>query len=176
VSDGRIVLGIDPGTAIMGYGVVRQAEGGYSVLAFGAITTPSTLSMPSRLHELHCGVVDLIQRYRPAEMAVEALFFNKNVRSALAVGQARGVALLAAAQGGQAVSEYTPLQVKQAITGYGRAKKEQIQRMLQILLNIDFVPEPDDAADALAIAVCHLHYSELSRAIAERSQASEVIP
>jgi crossover junction endodeoxyribonuclease RuvC len=168
----RLALGIDPGTATMGYGVVRGRGEGLSLVTCGAITTPSTMPLAERLQVIYLSLIDLIDRHRPDEVAVEALFFNKNVRTALAVGQARGVALLAAAHRGIAVSEYTPLQVKQTVVGYGRATKQQVQQMLPVLLDLSFVPEPDDAADAVAIAICHLHLSQLARVLRERQEES----
>jgi crossover junction endodeoxyribonuclease RuvC len=152
---GRIILGIDPGTATMGWGVVRQEGNRLSYVQHGAIVTPSKWEMPRRLGRLFEGITELIKGYRPETVAVEELFFNTNVTTAITVGQARGVALLAAHKAGVAVAEYTPLQVKQAITSYGRAEKRQMQEMVKTLLNLREVPKPDDAADGLAIAVCH---------------------
>lgn len=162
------MLGIDPGLATTGYGVVRDCEGEFSLIDCGIIATSASHSLPQRLQLLYRGLRDIVELHRPAEVAVESLFFNKNVRSALVVGQARGVALLAAADSALAVSEYTPLQVKQTITGYGQATKEQVQRMMQVLLRIDFLPQPDDAADGAAIAICHLHHSGLKAVIESR--------
>ncbi len=162
-----VVLGVDPGTATMGYGVVARAGDKLKVIDYGVVTTSGDLPLFKRLQALYDGLTALIRRHSPAEMAVEELFFNRNTRSALAVGQARGVAILAAANAGVAVSEYTPLEVKQAIVGYGRATKEQIQRMVCMLLDLEAAPQPDDAADALAIAICHLHTSERSRVLSD---------
>lgn len=158
-----VVLGVDPGTATMGYGVVGRAGDRLMAIDYGAITTPASLPLFKRLQALYDELTGLIRQHSPAEMAVEELFFNRNTRSALAVGQARGVAILAAANAGVSVSEYTPLEVKQAIVGYGRASKGQIQRMVCMLLDLETTPQPDDAADALAVAICHLHTSEKSR-------------
>ena len=158
-----IVLGIDPGTAITGYGFIREENGSLQVVAYGAITTPAGWTLPQRLVRLYRELSDLIALHRPASAAVEQLFFSRNVRTALAVGQARGVTLLALAQAGVPIDEYTPLQVKQAVTGYGRADKQQIQEMVRILMGLPEIPRPDDAADALAIAICHLHSSHISR-------------
>lgn len=155
-----IVLGIDPGTATTGFGVVAFEGGRLLSLKHGVLRTPPGRPLEERLRSIFEGVSDLIRAARPDCLAVEELFFNKNVRSALAVGQARGVVLLAAALAGLSVSEYTPLQVKQAVVGYGRAEKQQIQQMVKVLLRLDAVPKPDDAADALAIAICHLHSSK----------------
>jgi crossover junction endodeoxyribonuclease RuvC len=163
----RVVLGIDPGTATMGYGVVGRDGDRLVLLDYGGLTTPANLPLYLRLQALYRELMALIATYRPSEVAVEELFFSRNTKSALAVGQARGVAILAAANAGATVSEYTPLEVKQAIAGYGRATKEQIQQMVCMLLDLAEVPQPDDAADALAIAICHLHTSEKARIIEE---------
>lgn len=152
-----LVLGIDPGTAITGYGLVTERGGNTVAVAHGVITTPSDLPLPDRLVLLHRALRALIDQYRPDHAAVEELFFNKNVRTALAVGHARGVIMLTLAQAGVRIFEYTPLEVKQAVTGSGRADKRQMQQMVTLLLGLDHIPKPDDAADALAIGVCHLH-------------------
>ena len=156
-----LVIGIDPGTAITGYGLVRQGQdGGLEAVDHGAILTPPDMPMPRRLSLLFDSLTEILLFHRPATAAVEKLFFQKNVRTAMSVGQARGVALLALERAGLPVSEYTPLEVKQAVTGYGRADKNQIQQMVRTLLDLDEIPQPDDAADALAVAICHLHTSE----------------
>jgi crossover junction endodeoxyribonuclease RuvC len=154
-------LGIDPGTAIMGYGVVEERGGALHCVQYGVLTTTSAESPAHRLRSLHQRLTELLALYRPGAVAVEDLFFNRNVRTALAVGQARGIALLAAAQAEVPVFEYTPLQVKDAVVGYGRATKEQVQLMIRTLLGLQDVPRPDDAADALAVAICHLHSARL---------------
>jgi crossover junction endodeoxyribonuclease RuvC len=153
---GTTILGIDPGTATMGWGVVR-AEGGSRVryVQHGAITTPPSWEMPRRLNRLFDGVTELLKGYGPDAVAVEELFFNNNVTTALTVGQARGVVLLAAYRAGVPLFEYTPGEVKQAITSYGRADKRQVQEMVRSLLRLREIPRPDDAADGLAIAVTH---------------------
>jgi crossover junction endodeoxyribonuclease RuvC len=157
-----LILGVDPGTAITGYGLVG-GEGDELVLeGHGVITTSSDSPLPQRLQILYQELRGLIARYRPTAVAIEELFFSRNVRTALAVGQARGIALLAAAEAGLPVHEYTPLQVKQAVVGYGRATKDQVQQMVRMLLGLDFVPQPDDAADAIAVAICHLHSNRLA--------------
>jgi len=156
-----LVLGVDPGTAITGYGLVQEAEGQLQAVAYGAITTPSDWTMPERLLKIYRDLTALIREYNPTEGAVEQLFFSRNVKTALAVGQARGVALLALAEGGLPVHEYTPLQVKQSVVGYGRAEKAQVQELVKLLLGLEVVPQPDDAADALAIAICHLHSARM---------------
>jgi crossover junction endodeoxyribonuclease RuvC len=149
-----ITLGIDPGTAIMGYGVV-QGDDPPGVVAYGVIRTANDEPMHARLVRLYEGVRELIAEYRPDVLAVEQLLFGRNVTTAIAVGQARGVVLLAAAQAGLGLAEYTPAQVKEAVVGYGKADKGQIQEMVRILLNLASIPQPDDAADALAVAICH---------------------
>jgi len=158
-----IILGIDPGTAIAGYGLLQSDGDELKLVAYGAITTPSDWQMPRRLQHIYSELTALIAKYQPTDAVVEKLFFSKNVRTALSVGQARGVALLAAAQAGVAIHEYTPLQVKQAVVGYGRADKNQIQQMVKMLLQLDSIPQPDDAADALAIAICHAHSARFER-------------
>ncbi len=158
-----IILGVDPGTAITGYGVVESDGDTLTMVAYGAITTPSDWRLPRRLAHIYAELTALIAQRQLTDAVVEKLFFSKNVRTALSVGQARGVALLAAAQAGLAVHEYTPLQIKQAVVGYGRAEKMQVQQMVKMLLQLDFVPQPDDAADALAIAICHAHSARFER-------------
>lgn len=156
-----IVLGIDPGTAIMGYGVVDYRNSRHKPLAYGVLRTSKEEAVEARLERLFYGVTRLLEEYQPEVMAVEELFFNRNVTTAITVGQARGIALLAASMKKIKVSEYTPLQVKQAVVGYGRAEKQQVQYMIQRILNLKEVPKPDDAADALAIAVCHCQFGGL---------------
>lgn len=152
-----VILGVDPGTAITGYGVIKKEGNHLKRVAYGVIRTASQRSTSSRLKQIHQELQLIIGQYRPEVMAVEQLFFNKNVRTALAVGQARGVILLAGATAGLEIVEYTPLQVKTAVVGYGRAEKAQVQEMVRILLCLGEIPKPDDAADALAIAICHAH-------------------
>lgn len=152
-----IVLGIDPGTAMTGYGVVERTGSTLRLLAYGCLETPSTDPLPQRLLQIHTGLELLITTHNPDLLGVERLFFNKNVQTAFAVGQARGVALLIAAQHGLPVMEFGPHEVKLAVTGYGRAPKEQVQRMVQALLGMATLPRPDDAADALAVAICSAH-------------------
>jgi crossover junction endodeoxyribonuclease RuvC len=151
------VLGIDPGTATTGYGLVEGDSRGNPVLVeFGTIRTAPPTPMPERLREIHEGLAALIADLRPDAVAVEELFFSRNVTSAISVGQARGVILLAAAQAGLPVGEYQPSQVKLALTGYGAADKRQVQDMVRMLLRLEEPPRPDDAADGVAIALCHL--------------------
>ncbi len=154
---GRLVLGIDPGTATMGYGLVCQDRGSLCLADYGVLSTPAGQPLPQRLKTLYAGLLGIIQRFQPDEVAVEQLFVRGSFTAAQAVYQARGVALLAAAHCDLPVSEYTPLQVKLAITRYGRATKSQIQEMVRTLLSLPAIPQPDDAADALAIALCHLY-------------------
>jgi crossover junction endodeoxyribonuclease RuvC len=156
------VLGIDPGTAITGYGVVGEVQGELQPLAFGVIKTPADQPLPRRLQLIYRAISDLAEEWKPTAAAVEELFFSRNVRTAMSVGQARGVALLALADAGLDVAEYTPLAIKQAVTGYGNADKAQIQEMVRLLLRLEKVPRPDDAADALAVAICHLHSARLA--------------
>lgn len=157
-----LAIGIDPGTAITGYGLVREEEdGSLTVIDYGAITTSSSMPMPERLVQLYQQLKKLIDLYDPQSGAVEKLFFARNVRTALTVGQARGVALLALAEAGVSLAEYTPNEVKQAVAGFGGADKNQVQKMVQALLELEEIPQPDDAADALAVAICHLHSARL---------------
>lgn len=161
-----LVLGVDPGTAITGYGLVEERENDLTLVAYGTVTTSAEMPLAARLQRIYQELSTIIATYRPAEAAVEELFFSRNTRTALAVGQARGVALLALANAGLPIREYTPLQIKQAITGYGQASKQQMQKMVRLLLKLDAVPQPDDAADAIAAAICHIHSQRL-RAILE---------
>jgi crossover junction endodeoxyribonuclease RuvC len=165
-----IVIGVDPGTATTGYGLVREnPDGSLSLVDYGAILTPAGLAMPQRLLDLYRQLRDVLLLHRPHSGAVEKLFFHRNVTTAISVGQGRGVALLALAEAGLPVAEYTPMQVKQAVAGYGGADKNQVQQMVRALLSLDTIPTPDDAADALAIAICHLHSSKVA-ALADRDE------
>lgn len=148
----KIIIGIDPGYAITGYGILGINESRYTVLDYGVITTKSSELFVNRLNTLYTEINQLIKQYKPTIAAIESLFFAKNTKTAIDVAQARGVILLALSKNNLPVSEYTPLQVKQATASYGRAQKNQIQKMVQLLLNLDSPPQPDDAADALAIA------------------------
>ena len=152
-----VILGIDPGYAIVGYGVVEYAGNKFKVLEYGSIETKAGTDFSIRLLKINKGVEELIQRYCPDAVAVEELFFNKNTKTAMKVAHARGVVLLSGALSSAEVFEYTPLQVKQAVCGYGRADKNQVQQMVKLLLNLEKVPKPDDTADALAVAICHAH-------------------
>ncbi len=159
-----IVLGIDPGTATTGYGLIAEdAAGEARLIRCGAILTAAGSPMPERLLIIHREMTVLIRDYAPDAVAVEALFFGRNVTTALTVGQARGVILLAAAQAGLSTYEYKPAEVKQALSGYGGADKRQMQEMVRILLGLDEIPRPDDAADAVAVALCHLYSQRLRR-------------
>jgi crossover junction endodeoxyribonuclease RuvC len=164
----RIVLGVDPGTATMGYGVVGQTDSGdLTLLACGVLRTQAHAPMHLRLKELFEDLRRLIREFDPQSVAVEKLFFGRNVTNAISVGQARGAVLLAAAMENRELAEYTPAEVKQAIAGYGNAEKQQVQEMVQRLLELAELPKPDDAADGVAIAVCHLQaarYHDLVRA------------
>lgn len=153
------ILGLDPGYAIVGYGVVDYAAGRFAPVDFGAITTPAHTLFEERLMTVYDEMRALLERTRPQAMAVETLFFAHNQTTVIYVAQARGVLLLAARQMGVPVFEYTPMQVKQAVTGYGKATKKQVQEMTRSILKLDKVPKPDDTADALAMAVCHGHSS-----------------
>src|SRR5918993_1010116 len=153
-----IAIGFDPGTARLGYGVI-ESEPDPQAIDFGVIVTNPSEPMAQRLLVIHSAVGELIDRHRPDAVAVERLFFAQNVTTAMTVGQARGVILLAAAQRGLPVAEYAPSEVKQAVVGYGKADKHQIQEMVRIMLGLETVPRPDDAADALAIAICHVQFA-----------------
>lgn len=148
------ILGIDPGTATTGFGVIEKTKGKFVTIDYGVISTPKTLPMSNRLLILFNDIEEIIAKYRPELIAVEQLFFARNVTTALTVGQARGVILLAAQKADLSLKEFTPLQVKQSVTGYGQASKKQVQAMVQKILKLKDIPKPDDAADALAIAIC----------------------
>jgi crossover junction endodeoxyribonuclease RuvC len=161
-----IVLGIDPGVANTGYGVVAQQRGRLFALDGGVVETSAALDAGRRLATIHARIADLLDEYRPDAVALEDVYFGVNARSAFAVGQARGVVLLAAGQRGVPCASYTPQQVKGAVCGNGRAAKDQVQRMVQTLLALPDLPQPDHAADALAIAICHTNGAPLAAAIA----------
>ena len=152
-----IILGIDPGYAIVGTGVVDYQGNKFRMLEASAVTTEAKMPFDERLRDIYAGVQKRIVEHKPAAMAIEKLFFNTNTKTAIDVAQARGVILLAAAQAHVPVFEYTPLQVKQSVVGYGRADKKQVQDMIKLLLHLNACPKPDDVADALAIAICHAH-------------------
>lgn len=154
-----IILGIDPGYAIVGCGVIDFTANRFKIIDHRAVTTPAGMPFEQRLKAIYDGVIDIICAYKPEAMAIEELFFTSNQKTAIAVGEARGVLLLAAVNSGVPVFEYTPLQVKQSVVGYGRAVKTQVMEMTRVILGLDCVPKPDDVADALAIAICHAHSS-----------------
>jgi crossover junction endodeoxyribonuclease RuvC len=151
------ILGVDPGTATTGFGVIDVEKGRMTFLDAGVITTTPDMPMPERLVVLHEELGQILAEHQPAAAAVEQLFFATNVTTAISVGQARGVILLTLAEAGLLAAEYTPMQIKQAISGYGGARKPQVQAMVKTLLNLPAIPKPDDAADALAIAITHAH-------------------
>jgi crossover junction endodeoxyribonuclease RuvC len=163
------IIGIDPGLAIVGWGVIEAESGRLALVDYGTVTTPAGMPMPERLQIVHDGVRLIVEKFKPNAVAFEELFFTNNAKTAINVGQARGVALLAARNAFQGrLYEYTPKQVKQALTGYGHADKNQIQQMVKILLNLEKIPKPDDAADALAIAICLANCPALSEQFAMR--------
>jgi len=150
-----IIIGVDPGTAITGYGVLEFSGGRFRVLDYGPVRTAAKMELADRLEIIYRSLTEILKEHRPDHFAVEELFFNKNAKTALSVGHARGVAILAAVRAGISVYEYTPLQVKQAVAGYGRAAKEQVQFMVRSILHLKETPSPDDVADALAVGICH---------------------
>ena len=164
-----IIIGIDPGTAILGYGVVVYEGNKFRTLASGCITNKSTVPMPEKLHVIYEGIKNIITEFNPQVLAMEKLFFNSNVTTAMTVSQARGVVSLAAVQAGIDFYEYTPLQVKQSVVGYGKADKKQVQQMVKVILNLQNTPKPDDVADALAVAICHAH-SNIIISMVERNK------
>ncbi len=161
------ILGIDPGYAILGYGVVEKTGNKFKVCSYGSITTDAGMPMPERLEHLYDSLREIIEEEKPDVAAVEELFFNTNAKTAILVGQARGVAILACIKGGLEIEEYTPLQIKQALVGYGRAEKKQVQMMVKTILNLKEVPKPDDTADALAAAICHGHSADTRKRLKE---------
>jgi len=164
---GLRIIGIEPGIAIAGFGIVERKADRVEAVQYGSIETPAGASPGERLRMIHEAVCGLIDRYGPREMAVEKLFFNRNVTTAFSVGQARGVIMLAAVQKGLVIEEYTPMQIKQAVAGYGKAEKWQVQEMVRLLLGLPDIPKPDDAADALALAICHAHAGTLNGKLKE---------
>ncbi len=150
-----IILGIDPGIAIVGFGVIEKSRNDIRVIDYGVITTHKDTRTPIRLQQVYSGIMQLIEKYKPDAIALEELFFNNNITTAITVAQARGVLLIAAANYTENLYEYTPLQIKQALTGNGRAEKKQVQYMVKAILNLSSIPKPDDAADALAVALTH---------------------
>jgi crossover junction endodeoxyribonuclease RuvC len=161
------IMGIDPGFAIVGFGFIDKEGSRLVPVQYGCIQTEAHTDDALRLKMVYDATVQLLDKYKPDAVAIEKLFFNRNVTTAIAVGQARGVLMLAAVQRGIDVAEYTPLQVKQAVVGYGKAEKKQVQEMVKMLLHLSVVPKPDDVADALAIAICQAHASTLQQKINE---------
>ena len=159
-SDGALtILGIDPGYAILGWGVIEYRASRHRLIGYGAVRTEKGEPMPERLKRIYDGLAGIIAEYAPDVCSVEELFFNSNQKTAIGVGEARGVAVVACANAGLPVYEYTPLQIKQALTGYGRAEKQQMQEMVRMVLGLEEAPRPDDAADAVAAAICHANSS-----------------
>ena len=154
-----VIFGIDPGYAIVGCGIVRYERNEFKLLGYGAVTTHKDMPFNQRLKKIYDGITELINKFNPDAISIERLYFNTNQKTAIDVAQARGVIVLAAEQAGIPIYEYTPLQVKQSIVGYGRAEKVQVQEMTRMFLHLDKIPKPDDAADALALAICHGHAS-----------------
>lgn len=159
------IMGIDPGIAIVGFGIIDQSGSRLKAVQYGSIQTKAELSMPTRLKQIYESCTALLTQYKPDVVAVEKLYFNRNVTTAFTVGQARGVIILAAAEADLELTEYTPLQVKQAVVGYGKAEKHQMQEMVKMLLALPSIPRPDDVADALGVAICEAHSAKLSRQI-----------
>lgn len=159
------ILGIDPGTVVMGYGVIDAIDDEISLIDYGALTTVKNESIGERLHHLYQGMLEIIQQHYPDAVAVEQPFISKNVRSAMAIGRAQAIALLAATGKGIPTYEYTPTQIKQRVANYGASTKEQIQEMVRLQLGLPEIPQPNDAADAIAVAICHLRETHLSQFI-----------
>ena len=154
-----VILGIDPGYAIVGYGIINYEKNRFSVVDYGAITTEAKTPFNQRLQTIFNSLTEIIEKRKPEAMAIEKLFYNTNAKTVIDVAQARGVIMLAAQLKGIPAFEYTPLQVKQSVVGYGRAEKKQVQEMTRVILNLEKIPKPDDTADALAMAICHAHSS-----------------
>lgn len=159
------ILGIDPGIAIVGFGFIDKVGSRITPVQFGSIQTEAGTDPGLRLRQVYDSAVQLIEKYEPEALAIEKLFFNRNVTTAFSVAQARGVVILAAVQKGLTIGEYTPLQVKQAVVGYGNAEKKQVQEMVRVFLKLQAAPKPDDVADALAVAICHAHSCTLTQKI-----------
>lgn len=154
-----LVLGIDPGIALTGYGLVRDGKDvDVEMVGYGVVDTPSTMPVEQRLQQIYRDIKAIVEKYQPASVGIEKLLFGKNVTTAMAVGMARGVTVLALADCGLSITEYTPATVKEAVAGYGNAPKAQMQEMVRLLLNLESIPKPDDAADALAVAITHIHH------------------
>ena len=164
------VLGVDPGTINMGYGVLDDSDAGPSLVSCGVLKAPSSRPIPERLHRLYTGLRELIDHYSPDEVAVEEPFVHKSIRSAMLIGQANAVAILAATEANSGVFQYSPRQVKMAVTGHGGSDKEQVREMVRLQLDLDSYPDSLDASDAVAIALCHIQESSRARMIAESAQ------
>ena len=156
------ILGLDPGTATTGYGIVDVVEGEFTAVTYGVIKTPATMPMPQRLQQIQQELQQLLDEYKPDAVGIEELFFGRNVTTAITVGQARGVLLLTLANAGLPIGEYSPPKIKDAVTGYGKADKAQVQMMVRNLLDLEETPRPDDAADGLAVAITHYHYQRFA--------------
>ncbi|MBK7893774.1 MAG: crossover junction endodeoxyribonuclease RuvC [Anaerolineaceae bacterium] len=152
------ILGLDPGTATTGYGIVDVEDGEFTAVTYGVISTPANMPMPQRLQQIHQELQQLIDEFQPDSVGIEEVFFGRNVTTAITVGQARGVLLLTVANAGLPIGEYSPPKIKDAVTGYGKADKAQVQMMVRNLLDLEETPRPDDAADGLAVAITHYHY------------------
>jgi crossover junction endodeoxyribonuclease RuvC len=157
------VLGIDPGTATLGWAIIEEKDGNISPLAFGHISTEKDRSEEDRLCEISCDIRSIIEKYQPQEAAVEQLFFFKNKKTIISIGQSRGAILLTLEQKGVRIGSYTPLQVKQSVTGYGKAEKKQVQLMVKSILKLKAIPKPDDVADAIAVAICHINSRKINQ-------------
>ena len=155
-----VIFGIDPGYAIVGCGVVRYERNNFFLMGYGAVTTDKDMTFNKRLTKIYDDITELLEKFKPDAVSIERLYFNTNQKTAIDVAQARGVIVLAVEKAGIPLFEYTPLQVKQSIVGYGRAEKQQVQEMTRMFLHLDKIPKPDDAADALALAICHGHASD----------------
>jgi crossover junction endodeoxyribonuclease RuvC len=150
-----IILGLDPGTATTGFGVINSKGNDLSLLDYGCITTPKTLTLAERLNQISKDLEDLIRQWQPGSIAIEEIFFSKNIKTAMSVAHARGALMQKLSEAGYEINEYKPMQIKESVCGYGKAEKLQVQKMVQMILKMDHLPRPDDAADALAIAICH---------------------
>ncbi len=150
-----IILGLDPGTATTGFGVIKSANNELTLLDYGCITTPKTLTLAERLNQISKDLEDLIRQWKPDSIAIEEIFFSKNIKTAMSVAHARGALMQKLSAEGYEINEYKPQQIKESVCGYGRAEKIQVQKMVQMILKMDQLPRPDDAADALAVAICH---------------------
>ena len=167
------ILGIDPGTVVTGYGIVDSNDDDLILVDYGAIKPPRNLKVPERLGYIYSQLLEIVTRYKPDVVAVEEPFVAENIKSALAIGKAQAIAILAAVNNGISVYEYTPGKIKQQVTGYGGGNKEQVQEMVKLELKLADVPEPEDAADALAVAICHLHESHLNALLAKQSKETK---